>query len=137
MGSNSNRSHLFSILFSFYKIESKFYEKECRTMNYELKHIHGIPYYLDGTTVRTLELDNGKPASTCLPIGPYDATSDSITYFPDWRERVQPRLDAFRAALTSQARDTLRDSIVKPQKPRKATRNPRKPASRAKNPESV
>ena len=105
-------------------------------MNYELKHIHGIPYYLDGTTVRILELDNGKPSTHCIPIGTYDAASDSITYLPDWREHVQPRLDAFRTALTSQARHSLRESIVKPQKPRKAPRNPRKP-SRAKNPESV
>ena len=106
-------------------------------MNYELKHINGIPYYLDGTTIRTLELDNGKPASTCIAIGTYDAASNSITYLPDWRERVQPRLNAFRAGLISQARDTLRESIVKPQKPRKAARNPRKSTTRTKNPESV
>jgi len=105
--------------------------------HYELKHIRGIPYYLDGTTVRTFDLDAGKPGSNCIPIGTYLAATDSITYFPDWRIRVQPHLDAFRGGLISQERDKLRDSIIKPQKPRKATRTPRKAAaSRATDPKS-
>ena len=99
--------------------------------NYELKHIRGIPYYLDGTTVRTFELDAGKPSSTCVPIGTYHSATDTIQYFPDWRASLQPRLDAFRDTIISQDRSTLRDSIIKPQKQRKATRTPRK-ASGAK-----
>jgi hypothetical protein len=93
---------------------------------YELKHVRGIPYYLDGTTVRTFELDAGKPSSKCTAIGTYDAATDSITYFADWRERVKSNLDSFRASLTVQERDKLRESIVKPTKPRKTTRTPRK-----------
>ena len=95
-------------------------------MNYELKHIHGIPYYLDGTTVRTFELVAGKPGANCIAIGTYDAPSDSITYLTDWRERVKSNLESFRNSLTVQERDKLRESIIKPQKPRKATRTPRK-----------
>ena len=94
---------------------------------YELKHIRGIPYYLDGTTVKTFELDGGKPAATkCTAIGTYDAATDSITYYIDWRERVKSNLNAFRAGLSAQERDTLRETIVKPTKPRKTTRTPRK-----------
>jgi hypothetical protein len=97
-----------------------------RMSNYELKHIRGIPYYLDGTTIRIFELDNGKPASNCIAIGTYNATSDSITYFTDWRERVKSNLDAFRGTISAQERDKLRESIVKPTKQRKTTRTPRK-----------
>lgn len=100
-------------------------------MNYELKHIRGIPYYLNGSAVYTFELDAGKPSEHCTHIGTYDADKDVLTYLPDWRERLQSRLDAFRGSLLSYARDTLRDN-VKPQKQRKATRTPRKAtASRA------
>jgi len=106
-------------------------------MNYELKHIHGIPYFINGTTVHTLELHAGQPSEHCIPIGTYRADADEIDYYPDWRERVEPRLVAFRAGLVSHARDALRDAVVKPQKPRKAARNPRKPSSRTKNPPSV
>ena len=102
---------------------------------YELKHIRGIPYYLDGTTVKIFDLDNGKPSNNCTSIGTYDATSDSITYFTDWRERVKSNLDTFRAAITAQERDKLRESIVKPQKQRKTTRTPRK-TTRSKNTKS-
>lgn len=106
-------------------------------MNYELKHIRGIPYYLNGATVSTFELDaTGKPSGTCTAIGTYDATTDTITYFPDWKQRVQSNLIAFRNALSSQERDKLRESIVKPQKPRKSTRTPRKASTRTKNTES-
>ncbi len=93
---------------------------------YELKHIRGIPYYLDGTIAKTFELDGGKPAAQCTAIGTYDATTDSITYYADWRERVKSNLNAFRAGLTAQERDKLRETIVKPTKSRKTTRTPRK-----------
>jgi hypothetical protein len=95
-------------------------------MNYELKHIRGIPYYLDGTAIRTFELVAGKPGTNCITIGTYDATSDSIAYFTDWRERIKSNLDSFRASITEQERDKLRESIIKPQKQRKTTRTPRK-----------
>ena len=101
--------------------------------HYELKHIRGIPYYLDGTTVRIFELDGGKPSAECVAIGTYDAATDSITYLANWRELTKSRLDAFRASLSPQDRDTLRETIDKPQKQRKATRNPRKPSVRAKS----
>ena len=107
-------------------------------MNYELKHIHGVPYYLGPCgALYTLELDAGKPSKDCVRIGTYSADTGSIDYLPDWRERCQPRLDAFRASLTSQTRDTLRDSIIKPQKPRKTTRAPRKSAHGAKSADSA
>jgi hypothetical protein len=83
--------------------------------------------------VYTFELDAGKPGSECQPIGTYDEKQDSITYVPDWRELVQSRLDVFRGALISQDRKTLRESIIKPQKPKKATRTPRKSSARAKS----
>jgi hypothetical protein len=105
-------------------------------MNYELKHIRGIPYYLDGTTVYTFELDKGKPASSCVSIGSYNAATDSIAYFADWRTRVKSNLDAFRIALSAQERDKLRESIIKPTKQRKTTRTPRKTTTRAKSAKS-
>jgi len=95
-------------------------------MSYELKHIRGIPYYLDGTTVKIFELSNGIPSDTCIAIGTYDATTDSITYYTDWRGRVQSNLDAFRVSLSAKEREKLRESLVKPAKPRKAPRAPRK-----------
>lgn len=98
-------------------------------MAYELKHINGIPYYLDGTTVYTFELDAGKSSSRCIAIGSY--TNNSITYYADWRERVKSNLDTFRASLSSQERGKLRESIIKPQKHRKTVRTPKnnEPAS--------
>ena len=104
-------------------------------MNYELKHINRVPYFINGTTVYTLELQAGQPSEHCVAIGTY--RDDQIDYYPDWRERVEPRLVAFRASLVSHARDAVRDAVVKPQKPRKAARNPRKPSSRTKNIASV
>lgn len=105
-------------------------------MNYELKQIRGIPYYLDGITVHTFELSGGKPAANTIAIGTYDATTDSITYFANWRERVATNLNLFRASLAPTERDKLRDNIIKPQKQRKATRNPRKTSSRTKSTKS-
>ena len=104
-------------------------------MNYELKHIRGIPYYLDGTTVNTFELEAGKPGSKCTPIGTYNAADDSIAYFADWRERVKSNLESFRASLAAQERDKLRESIIKPTKQRKTTRTSRK-STRSKSSES-
>jgi hypothetical protein len=105
-------------------------------MNYELKHIHGIPYYLHGTTIHTFELNAGRPSEHCIAIGHYDASTDTIHYDDDWQQRVQPRLDAFRSTLQSQARNAVREHI-KPQKQRVSTRAPRKPTRRTKNPASV
>ena len=106
------------------------------TMSYELKHIRGIPYFLRESTVHTFQLQGGQPSPNCVPIGTYHADTGSIEYFHDWSERIQPHLDAFRAGLVSCSRDALRDSIDKPQKQRKAVRNPRKSTSRTKNPAS-
>jgi hypothetical protein len=104
---------------------------------YELKHIRGVPYYLDGTTIRIFNLDNGKPSSNCVAIGTYVAADDTIAYFPDWRERVKSTIESFRNSLAIQERDKLRESIVKPQKPRKATRTSlAKRAARNKDTES-
>ena len=104
-------------------------------VNFEIKHIHGIPYYVNESTVYTFELDGGKPSARSIPIGSYSstATGDSITYYPDWRERVAGNLQQFRQSLFTQERDKLRESIVKPAKQRKATRNPRKSSSRTKS----
>jgi hypothetical protein len=104
------------------------------TTNLELKHIRGIPYYLNGTIVHTFEISGGKPiADKCVAIGTYDAATNNITYYSDWRERIQPNLDAFRAALIAKEREKLRQDFVKPQKPRKAARNPRKTGGRTKS----
>jgi hypothetical protein len=106
-------------------------------VHFEIKHIGNIPYYLDGTgTVYTFELDAGKPARTCTAIGTFDAATESIAYYPDWKQRVESNLQRFRESLFTQERDKLRESIVKPTKQRKAARNPRKAASRTKNPKS-
>jgi hypothetical protein len=102
--------------------------------NFELKHIRGIPYYLNGTIVHTFEISGGKPiADKCIAIGTYDAATNNITYYSDWRERIQPNLDAFRTALVAKEREKLRQDFVKPQKPRKAARNPRKTGGRTKS----
>ena len=104
--------------------------------NFEIKHINGIPYYVSESTVYTFELDAGKPSRTCTAIGSYDTGTESITYYPDWKQRVQSNLERFRESLFTQERDKLRESIIKPTKQRKATRNPRKATSRTKNPKS-
>ncbi len=103
---------------------------------FELRHIRGIPYYLSGNDVYTFELDSGKPGANCIAIGSYHAESDSIQFFPDWRNRVQSNLDAFRASLISIERDKLRQNIIKPQKSRKTTRTSRKDTTKTKNPKS-
>lgn len=104
-------------------------------MNYELKHIRGIPYYLRDGVLYHFELDPaGAPSADCVRLGIYDG--NHIVYDPDWRERVQPRLDAYRAHLIAQKRDGLRQSLTKPQKSSHSKRAPRKPSTRAKNPKS-
>lgn len=69
----------------------------------------------------------------CVAIGTYDASKDSITYDPDWREQIESHLDTFRLSLSAQQRDKLRETIAKPQKQRKATRTPRKTTTRTKS----
>lgn len=106
-------------------------------MNYELKHIRGIPYYLSGTTLYTFELDaTGQPSDQSIAIGDYYAESDSVVYFPDWKERVQSHLDSFRTSLVSLQRDSLRKVIIKPQKQSVSKRNTRKPSTRVKSTKS-
>jgi len=101
-------------------------------MTYELKQINGIPYYLNGSIVYTFELDAEK--SKPVAIGTYN--NESIAYYDDWRQRVQSNLDTFRESIIIQERDKLRESIIKPQKPRKATRTPRK-STKNKSPENI
>lgn len=107
-------------------------------VNFELKQINGIPYYLDGSgTIYTFELIAGQRSPESVAIGTFDASTGRITYYPDWRERVAGNLQRFRESLFTQDRDKLRDTLVKPiKKSRKATRNPRKATSRTKNPKS-
>ncbi len=103
------------------------------TTTYELKHNNGIPYYINNGIVHTFELKDGKPAPTCVAIGTYDTTTDRITYYPDWRVRVKSNLDTFRAGITVQERDKLRETVSKPIKQRKTTRNSRKSTKRTAN----
>ena len=96
-------------------------------MSYELKHIRGIPYYLDGTIVRIFELGpDGRPTTTCVDIGTYDAATDTITYYADWKVRVRPNLESFRTGLVIGERDRLRETVVRPSRAKKAPRTPRK-----------
>ena len=101
--------------------------------HFEIKHINGVPYYVHESVVYTFELDAGKPSHHCTAIGTYDNATERITYYPDWRNRVQSNLQRFRESLFTQERDKLRENIIKPAKQRKAARNPRKAASRTKN----
>ena len=105
---------------------------------FELKHIRGIPYYVQNHVLYTFELSReepGKPSRECVALGTYDAATGSITYVADWRERIQPRLNAFRDQLVSVERTNIRQDLVKPQKSRKAKRHSRK-TSRAKTTKS-
>jgi hypothetical protein len=104
---------------------------------FELKHICGIPHYVQNNIAYTFELspsEPGKPSAECVAIGTYDTESDRVLYAEDWQQRVQSHLDAFRAGLEGIDRNTIRKTLVKPQKSRKAPRNSRKGASRAKVP---
>ena len=105
---------------------------------FELKHIRGIPYYVQNHVLFTFELSReepGKPSRDCVAIGTYDADTGVLSYAEDWRVQVQPRLDAFRAQLAPVERGNLRQDTVKPQKSRKTTRHSRK-TGRAKAPKS-
>jgi hypothetical protein len=104
------------------------------TQPFELKHIRGIPYYVQNSILYAFTLSRdepGKPSRECIVLGTYDATTGTIAYAEDWRERVQPSIDAFRAELAPLERGNIRQDIVKPQKSRKASRHSRK-TSRAK-----
>ena len=117
---------------------------ESATLNpneaFELKHIRGIPYYVQRGIVFTFELSReepGKPSASSIPLGTYLTESDTIAYSPDWRERVQSRLGAFRESLQPMERNLVRQHLSKPQKSRKTPRNLRKGAAtkRTKVPE--
>lgn len=104
---------------------------------FELKHVHGIPHYVQNGIAYTFELsasEPGKPSAECVAIGTYDAGMDRVFYAEDWRERVQSHLDAFRAGLEAIDRNAIRKTLVKPQKSRKPPRNSRKGTSRTKVP---
>jgi len=104
--------------------------KECK-MTYQLKHIRGVPYFLKGGIIYTFELDNGLPSEQCVAIGTYDEASDSITYYEDWFERVESHIETFRNRIQVIERSKLRETVDKPQKPRKTASNQRK-TTRAK-----
>jgi len=104
--------------------------KECK-MTYQLKHIRGVPYFLKGGIIYTFELDNGLPSEQCVAIGIYDEASDSITYYEDWFERVESHIETFRNRIQVIERSKLRETVDKPQKPRKTASNQRK-TTRAK-----
>lgn len=102
---------------------------------FELKHIRGIPYYVQNSNVFLFKLSRtepGKPSSDTIAIGTYDTSTDSIAYFANWKEHVEPHLNAFREELEPVERNTIRQTLVKPQKSRKPARNPRKGVCRTK-----
>jgi hypothetical protein len=108
------------------------------TQPFELKHIRGIPYYTQNGILYAFELSRaepGKPSRDSIAIGTYDVTG-TIAFAADWRERVQPRLAAFRAELVAVERANIRQDTVKPQKSRKASRHSRA-SRRAKAPPST
>jgi hypothetical protein len=90
-----------------------------------VKHVRTIPYWLEGTTLSTFELHEGGPSAERIPIGTYQPESDSIEFFPDWRERCQSRLDAYRASLVGQDRGPNRSVLLRPAKSRVSARNSR------------
>jgi len=90
-----------------------------------VKHVRTIPYWLEGTTLSTFELHEGGPSAERIPIGTYQLESDSIEFFPDWRERCQSRLDAYRASLVGQDRGPHRSVLLRPSKSRVSARNSR------------
>jgi hypothetical protein len=94
----------------------------------QLKQIKGVPYFLKEGIVYTFELDHGLPSKQSVAIGTYQEASDSITFYDDWFQRVQPGLEAFRSRIEVIERDKLRESADKPQKQRKTPATQRKPA---------
>ena len=103
-------------------------------MTYELKHIHGIPYYLREGRVYTFELRDRLPSPDCLAIGTYDAATDVLEYDADFMERLEPRLVAYRAALAIKARDGTPHE--KPQKQRIGRRATKRTRARTTDIES-
>ena len=97
-------------------------------MTYQLKQIKGVPYFLKEGIIYTFELDHGLPSKQCVAIGSYQEASDSITFYEDWFQRIQPGLEAFRSNVEVIERDKLRQSANKPQKQRKTPPTQRKPA---------
>jgi len=77
-------------------------------------HVRTIPYWLEGTTLSTFELTNGGPSADRVALGTYHPESDSIEFFPDWRERCAPRLDVYRASLVGQDRGPERSALLRP-----------------------
>lgn len=94
-------------------------------MSFEIKHVRSIPYWLTGTTLSTFELASGGPSPDCIPIGTYTPESDHVQFFPDWRERCQPRLDAYRASLRGEERGQHRSVLLRPAKRHGSSRNSR------------
>lgn len=88
-----------------------------------VKHVRTIPYWLEGTTLSTFELVDGAPSAERIPIGTYQPESDSIEFFPDWRERCQHRLDAYRDSLVGQDRGPHRTVLLRPKVSRNSSRN--------------
>jgi len=103
-------------------------------MNVErkLKHIHGIPYYLEGNNLYSFEVHAGKPSPHCVLLGTYDAERDFIQLREDWAEAAQSRLDAYREGVIARARDNFRQSIDKPEKQSVGKRAPRASSRRTK-----
>ena len=94
-------------------------------MTYELRHIRGIPYYLRREAddapdaplrVYTFELTAGRISEHAICIGTYEESTDTLVLDPDWRERTRERLELFRAQLQPRTRETLRQTIDKPEK---------------------
>jgi len=94
-------------------------------MTFQLKQIKGVPYFLKDGIIHTFELDHGLPSKQCVAIGSYHEESDSITFYDDWLQRIEPRLEAFRSGIQIIQRDQLRQTVEKPQKPRKTPSNQR------------
>jgi hypothetical protein len=86
-------------------------------MAYQLKQVKGVPYYINDNRAYTFELQDGQPSPDCCPIGTY--VNDTIQFDEGWQERLQPRLDAFRSSVVVINRESMRETVAKPQKPHK------------------
>ena len=96
-------------------------------------HLHGIPYYRRENILYQFMLKDGQPHPDCVALGEYDG--EHITYYPDWKERVKPHLDAFQQGVIVHQRNAA-GSHSKPIKQRVSQRAPRRSSRRAKDPES-
>lgn len=99
-----------------------------------LKHIRGIPYYLDGTNLYSFEVHGGKPSPHSVLLGTYDPATDRVQLLDGWAEAAKPRLDAYREGVIARARDDFRQSIDKPEKQSASKRAPRTSSRRTKAP---